>query len=340
MQEERKLDEQEIRQRVLDHHQDNVSMMLKWVGIEEEHAAYLGRYENVVKGLSNLSLEDWVLVRAAMLHIARSEGLHSEHNRWLGREISAAFQNDALDNLLYLTLDTRLNRPMPQLDSEELYSSQQLTHRETTYYYSRAALGILVSREDPERAIDLLEELDSIFFPRIRYFHPGKDKHYSLERDISRLPILYERVGRFEDALSFLPVSLTHTGWNSPPADIAVRRLNGWLNRLSEYGSASDVERCLDVIYQWLDKASDVDDEERDRIEECPRSTRQFWAWYYGNSLGRLAVARPSLPASLLDDTEAGEWEKRLARCRTSIRGGTRLLGTIPETSAELLQRL
>ena len=38
-------------------------------------------------------------------------------------------------------------------------------------------------------------------------------------------------------------------------------------------------------------------------------ATRQFWAWYCGNALGRLLVARPSLRASLLDEIEAGEWE-------------------------------
>ena len=32
-------------------------------------------------------------------------------------------------------------------------------------------------------------------------------------------------------------------------------------------------------------------------------------SWYYGNALGRLLVARPSLRASLLDEIEAGEWD-------------------------------
>ena len=69
------------------------------------------------------------------------------------------------------------------------------------------------------------------------------------------------------------------------------------------------MERCLDMIYGWLDGAGDVDEEERDHVGECPTKTRQFWAWYYGNALGRLLVARSSLRASLLDEIEAGEWD-------------------------------
>ena len=69
------------------------------------------------------------------------------------------------------------------------------------------------------------------------------------------------------------------------------------------------MERFLDLIYEWLDKAGDVDEEDREHLGDCPTATRQFWAWYYGNVLGRLLVARPSLRASLFDEIDAGEWE-------------------------------
>ena len=81
------------------------------------------------------------------------------------------------------------------------------------------------------------------------------------------------------------------------------------MGQLSGSGGISAVERCLDMIYEWLDSAGEVDEEERDHIGECPTATRQFWSWYYGNALGRLLVARPTLRASLLDEIEAGEWE-------------------------------
>ena len=70
MQEEHQLDEQEIKQWVFNHHKDNVSMMLTWVGIEEARAAYLGDYRNVLAAMADPSTDDWPLVRAALLHIS------------------------------------------------------------------------------------------------------------------------------------------------------------------------------------------------------------------------------------------------------------------------------
>ena len=68
--ERRDLDEQDTKQRVLKYHEEHVSRMLTWVGIEEERSVYLGDYNNVVRDLADPSLDDWALVRAAMLHIA------------------------------------------------------------------------------------------------------------------------------------------------------------------------------------------------------------------------------------------------------------------------------
>ena len=138
---------------------------------------------------------------------------------------------------------------------------------------------------------------------------PGSDHSLWAQEELGRLPTLYERVERFEDALNVTPISFDHVGSKTSSCDVACRRLQGWLNQLSRSGSVSTVERCLDMIYGWLDGAGDVDDEERDHVEECSTATRQFWAWYYGNALGRLMVARPSLQASLLDEIEAGEWD-------------------------------
>ena len=124
-----------------------------------------------------------------------------------------------------------------------------------------------------------------------------------------RLPVLYEDVGRFEDALNLTYPSFEHFGSGAASCDIATRRLEGWLSQLSEAGGIAGVERFLDLIYEWLDEAGDVDEEEREHLGNCPTATRQFWAWYYGNTLGRLQVARPSMWASLLDEIDAGEWE-------------------------------
>ena len=306
---EQEIDEQELKRRVLTYHQESVSRRLTEVGIEEDRATHLATYNNVLRDLADPSPDDWALFRAAMFHIALSEGLNREHNRWLGEEIFASFKREAERRLYYLTLDTSRYRPAPLFDPKEMFPNHHMTTRESTYYYSRAALAVLVSNSDPGQAIELFEELDSIFAPRIRFYLPGSEHSLYLDRELDRLPVLYERVGRFEDALTFTSISFTNFGWNVHPADIAIRRLDAWLNQLSESSGIAEVERCLDMIYEWMDAASEVDDQERDHIGECPTATRQFWAWYYGQALGRLTVARPPLRASLLGEIEAGEWE-------------------------------
>ena len=90
------MDEQELKRRISNSHKEHVSMMLNGVGIEEEQAAYLGDYRNVLAELADPSADDWPLARAALLHIAHSDNLHAEHNRWLGQEISTRFETDAL----------------------------------------------------------------------------------------------------------------------------------------------------------------------------------------------------------------------------------------------------
>ena len=303
------MEEQDIKERVLKYHQEGVSMRLTWAGIEEERAVYLGDFTNVVRDLTNSSPEDWDLVRAAMLHIAHIEGLCHEHNRWLGQEIFDAFEQEAQHHLYLLTVDTRRDRPTPKPGPQGMFPNHDMTTREATYYHSRAALALLASKDLPEQAIGLLEDINAVFAPRIRYYLPGRDYSLYLDQVSDRLPDLYERVGRFEDALNFTPISFDHPGQGVSSFDVAVRRLEGWLDQLSESGGVSAVERFLDLTYGWLDKAGEVDHEERGHIGDCSRMTRQFWAWYYGNALGRLTVARPSLRVSLLDEVENGEWE-------------------------------
>ena len=181
------MDEQELKRRIPNNHQEHVSMMLNWVGIEEVRAAYLGDYRNVLPELADPSADDWPLVRADLIHIAHSDNLHSVHNRWFGQEISTRFETDALDHLHYLTLDTRRDRPDPRLHLQERYPVQhQITPRAATYYCSRTALAVLVRRDDPHRAIELLEDVESIFEPRVRYYDPGKGSGFSLEREMDR----------------------------------------------------------------------------------------------------------------------------------------------------------
>ena len=139
--------EQDINQRVLKYHQEHVSSLLTRVGIEEERAVYLCDYNNVVRDLANASPDEWAVVRAAMLHITLSEDLRLEHNRWLGQQIFGSFEKEAQNQLYDLVLETRLDRPDPRFDPQEMFPNHRMTAREATYYYSRAALAVLSSKK-------------------------------------------------------------------------------------------------------------------------------------------------------------------------------------------------
>ena len=109
-------------------------MYLSWDGIEEERIVYLGDYDNIVGDLACSSRDDWALVRAAMLHIAHSEDLRLEHNRWLGQKIFARFKENAQHYLDRLTLDTRRDRPNPRFEPLDMFSNHRMTDREATYH--------------------------------------------------------------------------------------------------------------------------------------------------------------------------------------------------------------
>ena len=242
------MEDEDIRQRVLEYHQERVSRELTYVGIDGERAVYLGDYANVVRDLADPSPDDWGLVYAALLHIVHSERYLHEHNRWLGQEIYASFKREAQYHLHHLISETRRNRPIPRFDPEEMFPYHYMTAREATYYYSRAALAVLVSKDAPKQAIELFEDIKSLFDPRVSYWLPGVDDRnihgiLSPRLVLGRLPVLYERVRRFEDALDptyssssyFLKVGIY------PPidrplrdlayCDVAIRRLEGcWTN--------------------------------------------------------------------------------------------------------------
>ena len=68
------------------------------------------------------------------------------------------------------------------------------------------------------------------------------------------------------------------------------------------------MKRFLDLIYAWLTDVEGIDDEDREQLSECPKESRQYWAWFYGYALGKLLVWEPSLSWSLLHELDAGEW--------------------------------
>ena len=282
-------------------HQDFVGMALRMPGLDESRAAYLSDYANVLRELPNSNARDWDVVLATALHSGYSD---------LGREaIFTILVGQALEHVHRLMIDTEGDQPNLALGPNQRPADVSVTPVGRTYIYSRIAAAILVERSQPEFAIQLHESVVTLF-PRSStdrvelypfWLAPGLS--------FRRLVGLYERVGRFEDALG---LSIPQIGYSSSEPDkgysSAIRRFNGWIEQVLESGAIDDTKRLLDAIQSVILKVPGNDQETRKTLNECPPETRQYWAWFYGYILGQLVLQRPSMRGSLLERIVGDEW--------------------------------
>ena len=69
-----------------------------------------------------------------------------------------------------------------------------------------------------------------------------------------------------------------------------------------------EAKAILDTTYSLLIDSDRVDDEVRDSLGDCPKDTRQFWAWFYGRTAGLLKIEHPYLEDALLHELDASDW--------------------------------
>ena len=84
--------------------------------------------------------------------------------------------------------------------------------------------------------------------------------------------------------------------------------LAGWLMQLQESAAASDAKNLLASVYSLLEEAEGVDEELKDSLSDCPKDTREFWAWCYGQMAGRLFIAHSYLKEAFLHAMRRSEW--------------------------------
>lgn len=323
-----------------------VSTSLHDLGVDRERSEYLSDYRNVLRDLPNATEEDWDLVAAVITHIIVSNSYGNDIDvvklREVSREHIEGFMYDTYNErpkvLLLIDLDTgltfHLNKvDVEQLKEENLENVEHLMHvpfrerprdllrglrmpkvykaqpRLGTYIYSRLAMAMLAVDEDPQYVIRLYEDVLGM----IDVFGTTDILMGSLSLVRNPLGKTYESVERYEDALNLSIPSTPGTVWvrgpNGNDEDNA-RRFIGWMIQLLGSGAIADVKRFLDKIYVLLKSVEGIDNEGRDLLSECPKDTRQYWAWFYGYALGKLLVERPDLRSSLLHELDAGEWSE------------------------------
>ncbi len=282
--------------------QQYVERLLQGTGMDEGRAAYLSNHENVLLDLPGASVDDWDLVLATAVHLVPP--YIDDHNLY------GAFSDEIAEHAERLVVETGDSRPALRLDWGEPRLHHPFNARWSTYIFSRIVMGLLVEETDPEFAIGLHESVSTLFLPFVSDELSSVPLWLAPNLVRTRLGVLYERVGRYEDALSLL-VPPPQIGWTQTGTDQflpIVRNFDGWLEQLSKQDGPAETLRLLDIVYRLIQRVDGIDQKERDQLSDCPPNTRQFWAWYYGWALGRIVATKPFIRTSLLEELDAGEW--------------------------------
>ena len=321
-----------------------ISISLYDSGVDQERTECLSNYHNVLRDLPNARAEDWDLAAAVVVQIicsniygntidvAKFQEASLEHIERLIYETDreqpkalllidsgidsasavnktyvAQFREANLEDVEHLLYETFREPPKALLQGlrmPEIYKAQP---RLGTYIYSRIAMAMLTVDEDPNHIIRRYEEV----LGTIRAF--GRTDIGILNRSLVRGPLqnLYDLVKRYEEALNLSIPSSVGTTWvrsSTENDEDNARRFIGWMMQLLESGAIADTKRFLDLIYVLIKAVEGVDREAREQLSNCPKDTRQYWAWFYGYALGSLLVEKPSLRQSLLYELDADEW--------------------------------
>ena len=273
-----------------------------WMG--EGRAAYLSNHENVLRDLQSATAQDWELAQATMVHLAPQ--YVPEH------DLYGEFRSDILEHVERLVAKTRANRPVLNLAWNESRVRHPFDPFWSTYIFARVSMAVLSEQSDPEYAVELYESISTLFPPFVTDEMTGVPFFLAPDLVRPRLAVLYERVGRCEEALSLLIPGLRQIGGSPSSTEQfrpVLRNFNGWLDQLLQSAGVVETKRYLDLIYRLMQKVHGIDQEEREELRDCRPDTKQFWAWYYGWALGQLIGSKPLMRASLLEELDAGEWD-------------------------------
>ena len=175
------------------------------------------------------------------------------------------------------------------------------------HIHSRVAAALLVKDQEPEQALDFLESASEILSPTT-YARLPRDLDMAFVDRVRRpLQQLYEKVGNYELALR--QHRLQGSWWSQTEHyAVAASYLEGWATGLGGRTKIQEAKSILDSTYSLLMDCERVDGGVRDSLADCPTDTRQFWAWSYGNIVGRIKMMNPYLEEAIILELEASGW--------------------------------
>lgn len=175
------------------------------------------------------------------------------------------------------------------------------------HIHSRVAASLLIQGNQPELALQYLELANQVLPPTTVVRLP-RDLSWDFGERVRRpLQQLYEQSRHYELALQ---LHRLRGRWGSPEQHYAVTEvyLDRWTAGLKDGATVREAKTLLDTTYSVLVDSDRVDEEVRDSLADCPRDTRQFWAWFYGRTAGLLKIEHPYLKDALLRELDASDW--------------------------------
>ena len=175
------------------------------------------------------------------------------------------------------------------------------------YFHARVAAALLIQAEEPTMALRYLEEAYELLPPQTQCRLSVDIEWHGASRARRLLQQLYEDFEDYERAIDMMRMSGT---WSTSTEQYALAEayLARWTLQLTESAPVSAVRQLLDTVHSFMVNADQVDDECRESLADCPRDTREFWAWFYGKIAGWLHVHHPYLNHALRHELTGSDW--------------------------------
>ena len=217
------------------------------------------------------------------------------------------WSEEVYDPVLQAVWDTA--KTLPHLPDDDPYQTIPFDPQISRYFHARVAAALLMQADEPSMALRYLQEASGLLPPQTQCRLSVDIEWHGASRVRRLLQQLYEHFEDYERALQMLRMS----GTSSEAAEqyaLAEAYLARWTLQLTEIAPVSAVRRLLDTIHSFIVNADQVDDECRETLADCPRDTREFWAWFYGKIVGWFHVHHPYLNHALRHELTGSDWVK------------------------------
>ena len=241
----------------------------------------------------------WDVLMALCVHIGLDQA---------GYEPSGIdWSDEAYSPVLQAVWDTADTPPALPDDDDDPYQTIPFDAQISRYFHARVAAGLLMQLDEPNMALRYLQEACELLPPQTQCRLSADIEWYGARRVRPLLQRLYEGFEDYERALHMLRM----TGSLSTSTDqraLAEAYLARWTLQLTESAPVSTVRRLLDTLHSFILNADQVDEEIRKSLADCPRDTREFWAWFYGKVVGWFHINHPHLTHALRHELTGSDW--------------------------------